>query len=56
MSSARFYLSGMNLLTFTKYIADPEVNTYVIGNIAGGQDFFSIPQARTITAGVNIRF
>ncbi|MBL7734411.1 MAG: TonB-dependent receptor [Chitinophagaceae bacterium] len=56
MSSARFYLSGMNLLTFTKYIGDPEVNTYVLGNISGGQDFFSIPQARTIAAGVNIRF
>lgn len=56
ISSARFYLSGMNLLTITKYPADPEVNTFVLGNIAGGQDFFSVPQARTITAGINIRF
>jgi len=54
--SARFYVSGINLLTFTKYPGDPEVNTNVISNIQGGVDFYTIPQARTFTFGLNVKF
>ena len=56
IKSARLYVSGTNLLTFTKYPGDPEVNTNVVNNIAGGQDFYTIPQARTFTVGLNVKF
>jgi hypothetical protein len=46
------------LLTFTKYAGwDPEVNADdIVGNIAQGYDFYTAPQARTITGGINIGF
>ncbi|RAJ94411.1 TonB-linked SusC/RagA family outer membrane protein [Larkinella arboricola] len=63
IQSARVYVSGLNLLTFTKYTGyDPEVNTqYVnttnqVANIALGHDFYTPPQARTFTFGVNLGF
>jgi hypothetical protein len=56
LSSARVYFAGYNLLTSTKYPGDPEVNTETIANIGGGQDFYTIPQARTFTLGLNIKF
>jgi hypothetical protein len=55
ISSARFFVTGMNLWITTKYPGDPEVNTATLGNIAGGQDFYSIPQPRSITAGINVK-
>lgn len=58
LTKVRVYVSGVNLLTFTKYTGwDPEVNTdYLAGNIGLGNDFYSAPQARTITGGINIGF
>ncbi len=56
ISSARFYVSGSNLLTFTKYPADPEVNTNVVSTVGGGEDFYTIPQARTFTFGLTVKF
>jgi len=56
IASARFYVSGTNLLTYTKYPGDPEINTNVVNNIAGGEDFYTIPQAKTFTVGLNIKF
>ena len=58
LSKLRIYVSGQNLLTFTDYDGwDPEVNTdYLAGNIGQGNDFYSAPQARTITLGVNVGF
>ncbi len=56
LSYARFYVTGVNLLTFTKYPGDPEVNTGVLGNLGGNQDFYTIPQAKTITVGLTARF
>ncbi|MEP6513724.1 MAG: SusC/RagA family TonB-linked outer membrane protein, partial [Parafilimonas sp.] len=56
ISSARLYVSGTNLWTKTDYPGDPEINTETVGNIGGGQDFYTIPQARTITIGLNIKF
>lgn len=50
MTSARFYLSGQNLYTFTDYSGiDPEVS----GN---GIDQAVYPITRTITFGVNLNF
>lgn len=56
ISSVRVYVAGYNLWTKTDYLSDPEVNTDVLGNIEGGVDFYSIPQARTFTVGVNVKF
>jgi len=45
----RIYVSGNNLLTFTKYTGyDPE--------IGGGIDYGNYPQARTMLVGVNLGF
>ena len=61
LQSARFYVQALNLVTFTKYKGwDPEVNTDYLapnttqGNINQGIDFYTAPQPRTITFGVNI--
>ncbi|MFD1468298.1 SusC/RagA family TonB-linked outer membrane protein [Hymenobacter caeli] len=58
ISNARLFLTGVNLLTFTKYNgADPEVNAdYIAGNIGQGNDFYSAPQLRTYTLGVILGF
>lgn len=61
ISSARVYVSGTNLWTKTDYISDPEVNTLGTGvtgvrNISAGVDFYTIPQPRTITVGLNVKF
>jgi hypothetical protein len=61
----RLYVSALNLLTFTDYEGwDPEVNsdTYTSGadqssnNINQGIDFYSAPQAKTITFGLTASF
>ena len=64
LQNARIYLSGQNLLTFTKYKGlDPEVSTYnggsfsgssSLGNTAPGTDFLTFPQARTFQVGINL--
>jgi len=58
LASARLFLTGVNLLTFTKYKgSDPEVNAdYVAGNVGQGNDFYSAPQLRTYTVGVTVGF
>lgn len=52
----RIYVIGQNLLTFTKYSGwDPEVSSdFVVGNVRAGIDFYSPPQPRTITLGINL--
>ena len=55
MSKCRLYVSGQNLLTFTKYEGfDPEFNTK--DNTAAGIDTGYYPQNRTILCGVQIEF
>ena len=55
LKSARLYVSGQNLYTFTSYSGmDPEVNYYGNDNIILGTDFFTYPQSRTITVGLNV--
>jgi TonB-linked SusC/RagA family outer membrane protein len=68
LQSVRVYASGVNLLTFTDYPGwDPEVNADYLssstaaagntpGNISQGNDFYSAPQAKTITFGINVGF
>lgn len=57
LNSLRIYVSGQNLLTFTKYSGfDPEVSTFTTGNTAPGTDFLTFPQARTMLLGLNVGF
>ncbi len=57
MSSARFYVSGNNLLIFTKYPGpDPEVSSNGNGTTNQGVDRNTVGNARTITVGLNIGF
>lgn len=58
LSRLRLYATGQNLLTFTKYDGwDPEVSSDAfVTNTAFGMDFYSAPQPRTITFGLNLGF
>jgi TonB-linked SusC/RagA family outer membrane protein len=64
LQNARIYVAGQNLFTFTNYEGyDPEVNsTYFQGttaqstNINLGHDFYTPPQQRTVTVGINLGF
>ncbi len=63
MTSVRVYLGVQNLYTLTKYKGwDPEVNYLGAGrstqnnNIIQGYDFYTAPQARTYTLGINLSF
>ena len=58
ISFARIFISGYNLLTFTEYTGyDPEAradfNNYGFNH---GVNFYSAPQAKTTTIGLNINF
>ena len=58
MRSAQVYVSGQNLLTFTKYSWwDPEVNSQGGANSIGqGIDHFSYPTSKSVTAGLRLGF
>jgi hypothetical protein len=63
MSSVRLYVGVQNLYTLTKYKGwDPEVNYTSPGqdtqnvNIVQGFDFYTTPQARTYSLGINMSF
>lgn len=58
INSLRLYVTGLNLLTFTRYGGwDPEVNSDdFTGNIGQGIDFYTAPQPRTIMFGINVGF
>ncbi|WP_196783715.1 SusC/RagA family TonB-linked outer membrane protein [Flavobacterium hydrophilum] len=56
LKSLRFFVSGQNLVTWTKYSGlDPEVNTYSSA-LTPGFDFSAYPRARTFAFGTNITF
>jgi len=58
LSSARFYVSAQNLLTFTKYKGfDPEIGpSGTNANSGNGIDNSVYPVTRTFTVGVNLGF
>ncbi|MFT4031499.1 MAG: TonB-dependent receptor [Siphonobacter sp.] len=57
LQSARLYLSGQNLFTFTSYNwYNPETNAYVDSATRPGVDQGTYPAARTYTLGINIGF
>jgi TonB-linked SusC/RagA family outer membrane protein len=57
IGKVRLFVSGQNLLTFTKYSGyDPEVNTYEQNNLYQGIDFGAYPSSKSWLAGVEITF
>ncbi len=51
------YITGQNLLTFTKYSGfDPEVNAFGTSSTEMGIDYGTYPQARTVIVGLNVEF
>jgi hypothetical protein len=51
------YVTGQNLLTFTKYSGfDPEVNAFGSSSTTLGVDYGTYPQARSIIVGLNVEF
>ncbi|MEY3422160.1 MAG: hypothetical protein RIR48_2463, partial [Bacteroidota bacterium] len=58
ISTARVYLSGVNLLTFTDYTGyDPESRYDENGfGFNNGFNFYSAPQAKTTSLGINVNF
>lgn len=57
LSSVRFYATGYNLYTFTKYSGyDPEVNTYPNNGLTPGIDWGAYPSAISLVFGANITF
>lgn len=58
MQKVRLYVTGYNLLVFTKYSgSDPEVDTSSKRNaMTPGVDYASYPKSRTIVGGINVTF
>ncbi len=62
IANLRVYLTGENLLTFTKYSGyDPEVNAFTSGNSqlsngGFGIDYGTYPQTRNLLVGINVSF
>ena len=55
VSNMRISLTGENLLTFTNYSGmDPEVNYAGPSDLRLGTDFFTHPQVRTVSLGLNL--
>ncbi len=57
LASARIYVSGQNVLTFTKYSGlDPELTGTASNNLTKGIEFFTPPSPRVFTIGLNLNF
>ena len=57
LSNVRFYATGYNLYTFTKYSGyDPEVNTCANNGLTPSIDWGAYPSAFSIVFGANITF
>ncbi len=57
VASMRLYVQAQNLKTWTDYSGfDPEVNFSGAASITRGIDFYTLPQARTYTIGLNLGF
>jgi len=58
VSSAQIFVRGQNLLTFTDYRWwDPEANADAFsGNLGFGNEFYTAPQTRSVTGGIQLSF
>lgn len=57
VNGASLSVAARNIALFSDYSgADPEVNTYGQANLGRGEDFFTLPQARSIISTLRIEF
>jgi TonB-linked SusC/RagA family outer membrane protein len=57
MSSARIYVSAQNIWTITNYTGlDPELTGTASNTLTQGIEFYTMPQPKTIMAGINVTF
>lgn len=57
MTNAKLYVAASNLFTITKYTGyDPEVSSGSSALLNIGHDFYTPPQIKTITIGLNVGF
>ncbi len=57
VGAVRVYATGTNLWTLTRYTGgDPEVSTFDGSTAAQGVDFFTLPQVKTLVAGISVNF
>ncbi len=57
VSTARVYVSGSNLITWTKYSGfNPDVSSLGLGNVNRGVDVGAYPLAKSFTFGVNLTY
>lgn len=57
IKSASVYVTGQNLVTFTKYTGfDPEVNSFGRDNLSLNTDYNAFPSTRTFIAGLKLGF
>jgi TonB-linked SusC/RagA family outer membrane protein len=57
LQKLRVYLSGQNLVTWTKYTGyNPEVNLRPTEALTPGEDYGTYPLAKTFTVGLNLTF
>lgn len=57
LTKVKLYVTGQNLLTFTKYSGfDPEVGSFGMDNTRMGYDFGSYPSVKTVIFGASITF
>jgi hypothetical protein len=55
INNVRFYISGTNLITLTKYTGqDPEVSSYTGNDAQLGSDFNNYPHTRIFSCGLNL--
>ncbi|MGX5816888.1 TonB-dependent receptor [Chitinophaga lutea] len=57
VSSLKVYVAAQNLITITEYNGyDPEVNRFGSSSLSQGLDYGTYPAAKTVLAGVNLKF
>jgi len=57
MSSARVYISAQNIWTITNYTGlDPELTGTASNTLTQGIEFYSMPQPKTVMAGISVTF
>jgi len=57
LTNGRFYVTGANLWTRTKYSGfDPDVSAQSVGNVNRGIDIGAYPLAKSVTTGVTLSF
>lgn len=57
INTIKVFVTGTNLLTFTKYSGyDPNINSFGQSSLNNGIDIATLPQARSLSAGVKVIF